>query len=62
MGINYPYSELHTSSLIGLFQCIFVRQDVRDRVRGLSAADIKCGMKGHYGNKASISIYGAALY
>jgi hypothetical protein len=62
MGINYPYSELHTSSLIGLFQCIFVRQDVRDRVRSLSAADIKCGMKGHYGNKASISIHGAALY
>jgi WD40 repeat protein len=61
MGIHHPYSELHTSSLIGLFQCIFVRQDVRDRVHALSAADIKCGMKGHYGNKASTSIYGATF-
>ena len=53
MGFNHPYSELHTSSLIGLFQCVFIRQDVRDRVHGLSAADIKCGLKGRYGNKAS---------
>jgi hypothetical protein len=61
MGINHPYSELHTSSLIGLFQCIFIRHDVRDRVHGLNAADIKCGMKGHYGNKASHSIHRVAL-
>jgi hypothetical protein len=53
MGIDHPYSELHTSSLIGLFQCIFIRQDMRDCVHGLSAVDIKCGMKGHYGNKVS---------
>jgi WD40 repeat protein len=53
MGIDHPYSELHTSSLIGLFQCIFIRQDVRDRVYGVNAVDIKCGMKGHYGNKVS---------
>jgi hypothetical protein len=59
MGIDHPYSELQTSSLIGLFQCIFVRQELRDRVHGLSAVDIKCGMKGHYGNKASVIIYGA---
>jgi hypothetical protein len=62
MGINHPYSELHTSSLIGLFQCIFIRQDIRDRVHGLSAVDIKCGMKGHYGNKVSAPMQGATLY
>ena len=59
MGFNHPYSELQTSSLIGLFQCVFIRQDVRDRVHGLSAGDIKCGLKGHYGNKASTAMTGA---
>ena len=62
MGIGHPYSELHTSSLIGLFQCIFIRQDVRDRVHGLSAADIKCGMKGHYGNKVKRPLWRAVQY
>ncbi len=51
MGSSVSYSELHTSSLIGLFQCVFVRQDVRNQISGLSAIDVKCGMKGHYGNK-----------
>ena len=51
---KYTYSELHTSSLIGLFQCVFIRQEEREHVRNLSAIDIKCGMKGHYGNKVSI--------
>ena len=53
MGVGVSYSELHTSSLIGLFQCIFVRSDVRAHVRNISAVDVKCGMKGHYGNKVN---------
>ena len=48
------YSELHTSSLIGLFQCIFIRQDQRATLQGVNAANVKCGMKGHYGNKGAL--------
>ena len=51
---RYTYSELHTSSLIGLFQCIFVRQEERKNICKLSGADVKCGMKGHYGNKGAL--------
>ena len=62
MGFDHPYLEIHTSSLIGLFQCIFIRQDVRDRVHGLNAGDIKCGMKGRYGNKVSTPMQEALSY
>ena len=51
---QYAYSELHTSSLIGLFQCIFIRQDDRSRIRNVHAANVKCGLKGHYGNKGAL--------
>ncbi|KAL2423954.1 putative inositol polyphosphate 5-phosphatase C9G1.10c [Exophiala dermatitidis] len=51
---RYAYSELQTSSLIGLFQCVFIRQEERPRVRNLQAASIKLGLKGHYGNKGAL--------
>ncbi|RMD43684.1 hypothetical protein DV735_g1441, partial [Chaetothyriales sp. CBS 134920] len=51
---QYTYSELHTSSLIGLFQCIFIRQEERPRLRSVHATNIKCGMKGRYGNKGGL--------
>ncbi|RMZ77215.1 hypothetical protein DV738_g4512, partial [Chaetothyriales sp. CBS 135597] len=53
-GGQYTYSELHTSSLIGLFQCIFIRQEERTRIRNVHATNIKCGMKGRYGNKGGL--------
>ena len=56
MDYKYAYSELHTSSLIGLFQCVFVRQDERNNIRNLGATDVKCGLKGLYGNKVSIQL------
>ncbi|KIX99516.1 uncharacterized protein Z520_05092 [Fonsecaea multimorphosa CBS 102226] len=51
---QYEYSELHTSSLIGLFQCVFVRQKERQKIRNLQAASVKLGLKGHYGNKGAL--------
>lgn len=50
----YAYSELCTSSLVGLFQCVFIRQEQRGNVQKLSANDVKCGMKGRYGNKGAL--------
>lgn len=51
---QYSYSELQTSSLIGLFQCVFIRQEERPNVRNLQAASVKLGLKGHYGNKGAL--------
>lgn len=50
----YAYSELCTSSLVGLFQCVFIRQEQRINVQKLSANHVKCGMKGRYGNKGAL--------
>jgi hypothetical protein len=51
---RYSYTEVHTSCLIGLFQCIFVRQEEKSSIRNMSATEVKCGMKGRYGNKGAL--------
>lgn len=51
---QYSYSELHTSSMIGLFQCVLIRQPERSNVRSLEGANVKLGLKGHYGNKGAL--------
>ena len=60
MAGKYRYLELHTSSLIGLFQCVFVRHDEHKSISNLSATNVKCGMKGRYGNKASSFLHRCA--
>ena len=45
------YQLLHTSSLVGLFTCIFVRASLRERIRSVSGAEVKRGMGGLHGNK-----------
>lgn len=51
MPINESYVLLHTASLIGLFTCVFVRQETRERITNVSAAEVKRGMGGLHGNK-----------
>jgi hypothetical protein len=50
------YHLLHTASLVGLFTCIFVKASLRDRIRNISAAEVKRGMGGMHGNKVRVSI------
>jgi hypothetical protein len=50
------YHLLHTAHLVGLFSCIFVRAPLRDRIRNISAAEVKRGMGGLSGNKVWSSI------
>ncbi|KAK9414388.1 putative Inositol polyphosphate-related phosphatase domain-containing protein [Seiridium unicorne] len=50
------YHLLHTSTLVGLFTCIFVKSTIRDRIRNLSSADVKRGMGGLHGNKGAIVV------
>jgi len=51
---NARYVEIQTLNLVGLFQCVFVRQDERDNIRNLSATNVKCGMGGRLGNKGAL--------
>ncbi|KAK4114531.1 DNase I-like protein [Canariomyces notabilis] len=50
------YHILHTAPLVGLFTCIFVKADLRERVSNLSSAEVKRGMGGLHGNKGAIVV------
>ena len=54
VGAGHTYVEVHTSCLIGLLQCVFVLQKAQGRLTNLSSTDVKCGMKGRYGNKGAL--------
>jgi hypothetical protein len=48
------YHLLHSTSLVGLFTCVFVRGGLRDRISALSAGEVKRGFGGRAGNKVRI--------
>lgn len=54
MPSNEPYHLLHTASLVGLFSCVFVRADLRNRIASQSSAEVKRGMGGLHGNKGCL--------
>jgi hypothetical protein len=56
MGSASPYTLLHTADLVGLFTCIFVRSSERAQIRAVSAAEVKLGMGGIYGNKGALIV------
>lgn len=56
MPADCLYHLLHSSTLVGLFTCIFVKSTIRDRIRNLSSADVKRGMGGLHGNKGAIVV------
>lgn len=56
MPLDQPYVLLHTSNLIGLFTCVFIKQEERQRIRGVSATEVKRGMGGLHGNKVCLSL------
>jgi hypothetical protein len=51
MPLDQSYVLLHTASLVGLFTCIFVKQEERQKIRNLNATEVKRGMGGLHGNK-----------
>ncbi|KAI1982433.1 hypothetical protein LOZ53_000141 [Ophidiomyces ophidiicola] len=54
MPLDTSYVLLHTASLIGLFSCVFVKQDERQRITNVNASEIKRGMGGLHGNKGAL--------
>ena len=55
MPSTEAYHLLHTASMVGLFSCVFIKASQRNRVRSLQGAEIKRGIGGLHGNKASPS-------
>lgn len=50
------YHLIHTANLVGLFTCIFVKASLRDRIHNMSAAEVKRGMGGTFGNKGALVV------
>ncbi|PHH60312.1 hypothetical protein CDD81_1867 [Ophiocordyceps australis] len=53
---NDLYHLLHSAPLVGLFTCVFVKSSLRERIRNLSAAEVKRGMGGLHGNKGAVVV------
>lgn len=53
LSADHSYALLHTSSMVGLFSCVFVKTSIRSRVKQVHASEIKRGMGGLHGNKVS---------
>lgn len=56
MGAENGYTLVHTANLVGLFTCVFVRTAERSNIRDVSAAEVKLGMGGIYGNKGALIV------
>ena len=56
MPTEEPYSLVHTSNMVGLFSCVFIKAYLRSRIRAVDAAEIKRGMGGLHGNKGALII------
>ncbi|KAL1297772.1 hypothetical protein AAFC00_006309 [Neodothiora populina] len=56
MSADQAYALLHTSSMVGLFSCVFVKTALRSRIKQVNASEIKRGMGGLHGNKGALII------
>lgn len=53
MPLEESYVLLHSSNMVGLFTCIFVKHKERLNIKSVCASEIKRGMGGMHGNKVS---------
>lgn len=51
MPLDESYVLLHTSNMVGLFTCVFVKHKERQRIKSINGTEIKRGMGGLHGNK-----------
>ena len=51
MPADHHYHLLHTTNMVGLFSCIFVKASLRTHIRDLQVAEVKRGLGGFHGNK-----------
>jgi hypothetical protein len=53
---DVPYTVTHTENLVGLFSCVMVKNSEL-ALQDIAVATIKRGMRGRYGNKASLVLH-----
>ncbi|KAJ2132436.1 hypothetical protein GGF48_000926 [Coemansia sp. RSA 921] len=51
-----PYRAVACQNMVGLFVCVFARDDVYRRVRDVEVSQVKTGMGGLHGNKGGIGV------
>ncbi|KAJ5089020.1 hypothetical protein N7532_007704 [Penicillium argentinense] len=54
MPLEESYVLLHSSNMVGLFTCVFVKHKERHNIKNISASEIKRGMGGLHGNKGAL--------
>ncbi|KAK5797381.1 hypothetical protein VI817_003672 [Penicillium citrinum] len=54
MPLEESYVLLHSSNMVGLFTCIFVKHKERHNIKSVNASEIKRGMGGLHGNKGAL--------
>lgn len=54
MPSDTPYTLLHTTNMVGLFTCIFVKTSERSHIRHVHTSEVKRGMGGLHGNKGAL--------
>ena len=53
MPSDEPYQLLHTTSMVGLFSCVFVKASQRSCIDHINSAELKRGLGGRHGNKVN---------
>ena len=51
MPSDCTYTVLHTTNMVGLFTCVFVKTSLRSRIKNVNTTEVKRGMGGLHGNK-----------
>lgn len=54
MPNSQTYTLVHTTSMVGLFTCVFVKSSIRPRINHVHTGEVKRGMGGHHGNKGAL--------
>lgn len=50
------YKLVHSSNMVGLFTCVFVKESLIPRLRGVESSDVKTGLGGYHGNKGGLAV------
>lgn len=50
------YNLVHSSNMVGLFTCVYVRVDKAPRIRSIKSGKTKTGLGGFHGNKGGIAV------
>lgn len=50
------YNLVHSSNMVGLFTCVFVKSGEASRVRSIKSGKTKTGLGGFHGNKGGIAV------